>query len=83
MVLVRFSQIGLLENERHSQRAFPEIDRALSGRADDRDVMNALDLDFLHGTSFRRVVTRADGLTSAAFHAVAGAHNGTLLAWQP
>jgi hypothetical protein len=49
VVLVGLAEIGLLEDERHAQRALPEIDGALLGRADEGDVVNALDLDLFHG----------------------------------
>jgi catechol 2,3-dioxygenase-like lactoylglutathione lyase family enzyme len=48
VVLVGLAQIGLLEDERHAERTLPEVDGALSGRTDERDVVNALDLDLLH-----------------------------------
>src|SRR5205814_9345474 len=45
VVLVRLPEIGLLEHERHAEHALPEVDGALPGRADDRGVMDTLDLD--------------------------------------
>ena len=52
VVLVRLSQVGLLENERHPERPFPEINRALPRRPDDGDVMQALHLNrLLHARS--------------------------------
>lgn len=41
-------QIGLVKHERHAQHTFPKIDRGLTIRARDCDVMNALRLDFSH-----------------------------------
>src|SRR6185312_8304243 len=53
VILVRLAQIRLLEDEGHPQRAFPEINRALPGRSDNGDVMQALDLNhLLHGSAF-------------------------------
>src|SRR5215217_6511154 len=49
MVLVGLAQIGLLEDERHTQRSLPEIDGALLRRSDDRNVMETLDLNLPHG----------------------------------
>src|SRR5262245_673383 len=48
MVFIRLAEIGLLEDERHAERALPEVDRALLRRADQRDVVDALDLHFSH-----------------------------------
>jgi hypothetical protein len=48
VVLVGLPQVGLLEDERHPQRALPEIDRALLRRSDDGDVVEPLDLNLLH-----------------------------------
>src|SRR6185436_2392251 len=48
MVLVRLAEIRLLEHERHAKHALPEIDGALPGGADDRGVMDTLDLDLRH-----------------------------------
>src|SRR5690606_13649299 len=48
MVLARIVEIGLFEDEGHSQNAFPEVDRGLPVRADERDMMNALRLQFPH-----------------------------------
>src|SRR5262249_3988320 len=48
MVLVGLAQIRLLEDERHAQRALPEIDRALPCRSDEGDVVEALNLNLLH-----------------------------------
>src|SRR5262249_29140041 len=49
MVLVRLAEVRLLEHEAHAEQALPEVDRALAGRAHQRDVMYALNLDALHG----------------------------------
>ena len=49
VVLVRLAEIGLLQDERHAERALPEIDGALPGRSDDGDVMDALHLQLAHG----------------------------------
>jgi hypothetical protein len=38
----------LLEDERHAENAFPEIDRGLAVGADDGDVVNALCLKLPH-----------------------------------
>ena len=48
MVLVGLAEVRLLEDERHSQHAFPEIDRALLGRTDEGDVVKPLHLDLFH-----------------------------------
>jgi len=45
VVLVRVPEIRLLEQESHAEQALPEVDRALAGRAHDRDVMHPLHLD--------------------------------------
>ena len=47
-------EIGLLEDEGHAEHAFPEIDRGLPVGADQRDVMDALRLEFLHAASDSR-----------------------------
>jgi hypothetical protein len=39
-------QVGLFENEGHSQNAFPEVYGRLASGADDGDVVNALSGDF-------------------------------------
>ena len=44
MVLFALPEIRLLEDEGHPQRTFPEIDRTLAGRADERDVVDTLHL---------------------------------------
>src|SRR5262245_33982112 len=44
-------EVRLLEDERHSEHAFPEIDRGLPVRADEGDVMDALGLDLPHQRS--------------------------------
>src|SRR6476469_343970 len=48
VVFIGLAQIGLLEDERHAQRALPEIDRALLRRPYECDVVNTLDLYVLH-----------------------------------
>src|SRR6516225_3680709 len=48
MAFVGRIQIGLLENERHAQHAFPKIDRGLSVRSHQRDVMDSLRLNLSH-----------------------------------
>ena len=48
MTLARLVEIGLLEDERHAEHAFPEIDRGLPVCADQGDVVHALRLKFLH-----------------------------------
>ena len=49
VVLVGLAEVGLLEDERHSERSLPEIDGALPRRTDEGDVVHALDLNPLHG----------------------------------
>jgi hypothetical protein len=41
-------EVGLLEDERHAERALPEVDRGLPAGSDDRDVVDALALEFSH-----------------------------------
>jgi hypothetical protein len=53
VILVGLPEVGLLEHERHAQRALPEVDRALLGRSNEGDVVNALHL-YLHGRLLRR-----------------------------
>jgi hypothetical protein len=48
MILVRLSKVRLLEDERHPERALPEIDRTLPGGPNQRDVMDALDMNLFH-----------------------------------
>ena len=45
MALLGRIQIGLLKNERHAEHTFPEIDRGLSVRSDERDVMELLEIE--------------------------------------
>jgi hypothetical protein len=47
-------EVRLLEDERHAQHAFPEVDRRLPVGADDGDVVHALALELPHqrSTSF-------------------------------
>ena len=44
-------EVRLLEDERHPEQAFPEIDRRLPVGAADRDVVHALALNLLHQLS--------------------------------
>src|SRR5712691_3472826 len=44
MALGFIVEVGLLEDERHSEHAFPEVDRGPAIRPDDRDVMDTLAL---------------------------------------
>ncbi len=44
----RVVQVRLFEHERHAQNAFPEVDRRLPVGAVQRDVVNALYLDYGH-----------------------------------
>src|SRR5947207_14822427 len=44
-------EVRLLEDERHSEYAFPEVDRGLPVGADEGDVMDALGLDLPHQRS--------------------------------
>jgi hypothetical protein len=48
VALQRVVEVGLLEHERHAEQALPEVDRGLSVGADQRDVVDALGLQFLH-----------------------------------
>jgi hypothetical protein len=41
-------EVGLLEDERHPQDAFPEVDRGLPIGPDDRDVVDTLALELAH-----------------------------------
>ena len=43
-------EVRLLEDERHAEHALPEVDRRLPVGADERDVVDALALELLHGT---------------------------------
>jgi hypothetical protein len=53
VALRRPVEIRLLEDERHPEQAFPEVDRRLSLGTDDRDVVDTLTLDLAHGLSDR------------------------------
>jgi len=44
VILIRFTKIRLLKDERHPQRPLPEVQGAFLGRPDEGDVMNALHL---------------------------------------
>jgi hypothetical protein len=48
MALRRLVQVRLLEHEGHAEHALPELDRGLAIGANQRDVMNALRLQFVH-----------------------------------
>src|ERR1700730_11749720 len=54
MTLGSVVEIGLLEHERHPEDALPEIDRGLSVRAHQRDVVHSLALQLLHGMEATR-----------------------------
>jgi len=64
VTFVRIVEVGLVEDERHAQYAFPEIDRCLPVGANNRYVMDTLRLDlsqiitFFHGFPFRAPVQR-------------------------
>ena len=49
VVFVGLAEVGLLENKGHAEYTLPEVERALSGGANQRDVMDSLHLDLLHG----------------------------------
>ena len=74
VILVGLAQVGLLEDERHAQKTFPEVDRALPRRSHDRGVVSALNLDFLHLHPARNgpeyVGKRSPSLSRAASAAV-------------
>jgi hypothetical protein len=54
MALRSVVEIWLIEDEGHSEDAFPEVDGGLTIRADQRDVMQPLCLELSHsGPSFR------------------------------
>ena len=42
MPFIRIVQVGLVEDERHAQHAFPEVDGCLAVRTGQRDVVHAL-----------------------------------------
>src|SRR4029077_7499416 len=68
-------QIGLLKNERHAEHTFPEIDRGLSVRSDERDVMDSLRLNLSH----RRHLLlgyRLDSLVEVVHLSQSGSGNG-------
>src|SRR5690606_19559358 len=48
MALRLLVEVRLLENEGHAEHAFPEVDRGLPVRSNERDVMDALCLKFSH-----------------------------------
>ena len=48
MALAGVVEVRLLEHERHPEHAFPEVDGRLAVRAVDRDVVDALGLEFFH-----------------------------------
>ena len=47
----RVVEVRLLEHKRHTEHAFPEVDRGLPVGAHERDVMDALALDLAHGVT--------------------------------
>src|SRR5579863_1129783 len=49
MAFLRPVEIGLLEHERHTEQPLPEIDRYLPGCSRERDVVDTLALELLHG----------------------------------
>ena len=52
MPLICIVEIGLIEDERHPQHSFPEINAGLAVCAREGDVMHAEALNFLHGVAF-------------------------------
>src|SRR5271163_1629594 len=48
MAFERIVEIGLFEDEGHAEQALPEVDRGLAIRANQRDVVDALSLNFFH-----------------------------------
>jgi hypothetical protein len=57
-------EVGLLEDERHPEHAFPEVDRGLAVGAGERDVVHALGLDLAH-VGQRPFGSRADDARAA------------------
>src|SRR5262249_35747284 len=55
------AEIGLLEEERHTQYALPEIDGTLPGGSDESDVVNALRLCLGHEDLLPRDIYYAAG----------------------
>src|SRR5215471_6622724 len=49
VALGRVVEVRLLEDERHSEHALPEVDRRPAVGADERDVVDALGLELPHG----------------------------------
>lgn len=54
MVLRWHIKIGLLKDKRHAHHALPKINAGLAVRTDQRDVVHALRLDFLHARIMNR-----------------------------
>ena len=48
MALGLVVEVGLLEDERHSEHALPEVDRRLAAGADEGDVVDGLTLELAH-----------------------------------
>ena len=48
VILIGLAEVGLLEEERHTEHALPEIHRALLSGSDDCDMVNALNLCLFH-----------------------------------
>jgi len=48
VALGRAIEVGLLEDERHSKHALPEVDRGLPVGPDERDVVATLGLELAH-----------------------------------
>ena len=60
MTFLRPVEIGLLEDERHAEHAFPELDRGPAVGADKGDVMNALALQLSHVRLPRSILRSLD-----------------------
>ena len=79
-------EVRLLEDERHPEHALPEVDRRLPVGTDDRDVVDALALEFSHlssldlsASSFSQPSAPRSGLDNLV--AAAGGLTGTGLAY--
>ena len=53
VILIGLAEVRLLEEERHAERALPEVQRALLRRPHESDVVHSLHLGFRHGYIMR------------------------------
>ena len=78
VALARVVEVRLLEDERHTEYAFPEVERRLAVRTVDRDVVDALDLDLSHDEP-QHIVATIHGVASYAVNSKAVARARKLI----